>query len=163
MQLLRKLPAGKPDLSTAKLRSKREQLVSEVMDKICSTDNFGRYEYAPPTMVSGCNRFIKEYEEQLETYLYKGGVTELFLRQELCLHTKECKQLWTAEEFETKRDRSPEEAQAEREDMQKRHKEEKDRQAAEEKEKKRKEKAEAAKKKKDKEAANQAEPKKDEL
>lgn len=48
-QALRKIPVGAPDLSTQKLRRKREQLVSDTLEGICAVESFSRYEFSPPT------------------------------------------------------------------------------------------------------------------
>lgn len=48
-QAMRKIPDGAPDLSTQKLRRKREQLVSDTLEGICAVESFSRYEFSPPT------------------------------------------------------------------------------------------------------------------
>lgn len=148
-QVIRKIPLGdKPDLSTPKLRRARETRVSEVIDKICDPALFARYEFAPPTMADACNHVAAEIGEDLENIFYKGELTDVEIRTKVCLKGGWCKRLWTPKEEEDKRDRSPEEIEAETQRAKKDRKEEEEKErkakAAKRAEERRKKRAEAS-------------------
>jgi hypothetical protein len=104
-------------------------------------------------MVSACNDFVSNHGETLEDLLFKNEVSDLAMREQLCLRTKICDKLWSPEAEEQKRDRSPEEARLEQEQAQKAGREaEKERKRAE----KLKKKEEAAAKKQKKAAEEEA-------
>ena len=104
------------------------------------------------SMVGACNAFVADAGEELEGLLFKGAVGDAELRTRLCVNSGRCKALWSPEDEELKRDRSPEEAKKEADEAQAQAEEAEKKQKAEEKAKKQK----ASAKKKAKAAARKA-------
>lgn len=142
------------DGSQSRLRQKREAYVYDVLESICQNNVFLRYEYSPPNMIRTCGEFMGDHQDQLVKEFWDGPVVDAELRQRLCIDQfKYCDKLWNAEEEELRRERTPDELEADRQKgMEAHHAEE----AKKKKEERLKRKAEKEKKKKAAEAATAA-------
>jgi len=138
--------ATQAELTNKREKQKRAGAVYQAFEKVCDIKSFGRYAYAPPSMVAACSEVIADHDETLSRYFFTGpNIDDEAARREICVEEGEyCKQLWDPAQKEEKRERSPEEVEAERAQLAKQAKVEEKRKKAEEKAKKKAEEEAAA-------------------
>jgi len=127
-----------PDFNAKGGKKKWESHISDALDQMCTIPFMGRYEFAPPTMISACEDIMSTHGDFLEKKLFKVTKDDKALRQEMCIDTKFCKELWN-EEQEKEKNPTPdqqEQLKAERKMYQKKHQEEEAAKRAAEKQKK---------------------------
>jgi hypothetical protein len=97
----------------------REHAVAAALEKLCEVSSFSRYEFSPPSMIKACNELRSEAEESIETlFLSSSNLSEQQIRDKICIkETKRCTKLWTKEQFDDKREKTPEELAAQQEKL----------------------------------------------
>lgn len=132
------------------LITNHQNQIFSAIDGVCKTETFSRYEFSPPNMIKACGDFRSDHDGDLEDMFY-AGTPEREIRTEICIKkSKRCKQLWTHEAEEQKRDRTPAEQKKEQEDARKAGREHEKKEKA----RKKKEKAERRAKRLAEKAAN---------
>ena len=58
--------------------STSEMDIDHYLDGFCHPDRFGRYEFAPPDMFMGCQRFLAQHQDEFVAVLTRRGSNEGF-------------------------------------------------------------------------------------
>jgi hypothetical protein len=65
-------PQAVVEIAVQSAKTKTPQLsLAAALESLCAIDNFRRFDYPPPKMVTACNEILGQYETKLERYVLK--------------------------------------------------------------------------------------------